>query len=135
VYAPGPLGHHLFCLEVGNGHLLWQKNLAKEYQIEETTAISASPLIDGDRLILLLGGKPDACVVAFDKNSGKEVWKSLDESAAHSSPVIITAGGARQLIVWTLQAVTGLDPATGCGQTGRFSALARSASALAKNLE
>jgi len=113
VYALGPLSHDLFCLEAGKGDLLWHKNLMKEYQIDETTSLSSSPLIDGDRLILITGGKPDACVVALDKNSGKEVWRSLSESAGHSSPIVVTAAGARQLIVWTLQSVAGLDPATG----------------------
>lgn len=113
VYAPGPLGHRLFCLEAGTGALLWDTDLAEKYQIEVTAAISASPLIEGKLLILLIGGKPDACVVVLDKDSGQEVWKSLDESAAHSSPIVVTAGAHRQLIVWTLQSVTGLNPATG----------------------
>ena len=113
VYALGPLGHRLFCLDAVSGALLWKKNLAGEYQIDESAAISASPLIEGKLLILLIGGKPDAGVIALDKDSGKEVWKSLDEYAAHSSPIVITSGGSRQLIVWTLNSVTALDPATG----------------------
>jgi len=96
-----------------SGALLWKKNLADEYQIDESAAISTSPLIEGALLILLIGGKPDAGVVALDKDSGKEAWRSLDEYAAHSSPIMITAGGSRQLIVWTLESVTSLDPATG----------------------
>jgi hypothetical protein len=64
-------------------------------------------------LILLIGGKPDAGVVALDKDSGNVVWKTLTEYAAHSSPIVITVGGTRQLIVWTVKSVTALDPATG----------------------
>ena len=74
---------------------------------------NASPLIEGDLLILVVGGKPNACVVAFDKHSGKAAWKALGDTATHSSPIAITAGGKRQLIVWTNEAVTSLDPATG----------------------
>lgn len=113
VYAMGPLGHRLFCLEAASGALVWKKDLEVDYQIDETTGISTSPLIEGKLLILLIGGTPDAGVVALDKESGQEVWRSLDEYAAHSSPIIITAGGVRQLIVWTLDSVTSLDPATG----------------------
>lgn len=113
VYALGPLGHRLFCLAAGSGELLWKKNLEETYQIDSTAAISTSPLIEGKLLILLIGGKPEASVVAFDKDSGDEVWKCLGEDAAHSSPIVITAGGTRQLIVWTLESVTALDPATG----------------------
>jgi len=113
IYATGPQAHNLYCLETISGKLLWEKDLAQQYQIEETATISSSPLVDEDRLIVQVGGKPDACVVAFDANSGKEIWKSLGESAGQDSPIIVRAGGRRQLIVWTQQSVNSLDPATG----------------------
>jgi outer membrane protein assembly factor BamB len=113
IYAPSPNGHFIFCLDAANGALVWQRNLAKDYQIEETTALSSSPLLDENRLILLPGGKPGAGVVALDAASGKEIWRSLEENAGNSSPIVVRAGGVRQLIVWTLQSVTSLDPLTG----------------------
>jgi outer membrane protein assembly factor BamB len=58
-------------------------------------------------------GKPAACVVAFERNSGKEVWSALDDAFTYSAPIVITAGGKRQFIVWTQEAVTSLDPKTG----------------------
>src|SRR5207237_1002424 len=94
------------------GDLVWEKRLEKQYQIEELKC-RASPLIDGDLLVVFVGGKPWACLVALDKNTGKEVWKALDESVSNSSPIIVTAGGKRQLIVWTGESVSSLDPATG----------------------
>jgi outer membrane protein assembly factor BamB len=113
VYATGPQAHNLYCLEAASGKLVWEKDLAQDYEIEETATISASPLVDRDRVILQVGGKPDACVVAFDRKSGSEIWRSLKESGGQASPVIIKAGGRRQLVVWTLQSVSSLDPATG----------------------
>lgn len=112
VYVIGSLGQHLYCLDVRKGAVLWQKDLVKEFHLSEANA-SASPLIDRNLLILLVGGSSNACVVALNKDSGKKAWKSLDDGAAHSSPIIITAGGARQLIVWTKQSVASLDPANG----------------------
>ncbi len=115
LYVLGSLGH-LFCLDALKGEVLWQRDLAKEYHFEETQTTSTSPLIDGDLLIVLLGmwgDNPDECVLAVDKNSGKEVWRAIKEISAHSSPVIVTAGGVRQLIVWTPKSVTSLNPATG----------------------
>src|SRR5262249_1193783 len=111
--ATGPQAHNLYCLKAVSGELVWEKDLAQDYQIEETATISASPLVDGDRVILQVGGKPDACVVAFDRTSGREIWRSLNETAGQASPVIIKAGGRRQLIVWTMHSVSSLDPATG----------------------
>src|SRR5216110_1366725 len=67
VYATGPQAHSLYCLEAASGKLVWERDLAQDYQIEDTATISASPLVDRDRVILQVGGKPDACVVAFDR--------------------------------------------------------------------
>ena len=111
VYTLGRLGH-LFCLDARKGDVLWQKNLQKDYQVEWAPG-TPSPLIEGDLLILLLGGKPGACVVAIHKDTGKEVWKALNESLTFSSPIVISSGGKRQLIVWTQESVTSLDPAAG----------------------
>ena len=111
VYTVGRLGH-LFCLDVGKGEVLWRRNLEKDYQFAFAPG-APSPLIHGENLILFIGGKPGACVVALHKDTGKEVWKSLDESLTFSSPIVISSGGKNQLIVWTQQAVTSLDPATG----------------------
>src|SRR5206468_605393 len=113
VYASGPQAHNLYCLDAASGKLAWEKDLAQDYQIEDTATISASPLVDRDRVILQVGGKPDACVVAFDSKSGREIWKSLNESGGQASPIIIKAGGRRQLVIWTLQSVSSLDPTTG----------------------
>jgi outer membrane protein assembly factor BamB len=102
----------LVCLDVPKGEVIWKKNLQKEYQASFAPGMP-SPLIEGDLLILFIGGKPEAGIVAFEKESGKEVWKALDESLTFSSPIVISSGGKRQLIVWTQESVTSLDPATG----------------------
>jgi glucose dehydrogenase len=102
-----------FCLDAAQGTVLWEKSLAKDYQLEPFSGITASPLIEDELLILFICGKPTASVVALAKDSGKEIWRALDDSFTYSSPIILTAGGKRQLIVWTQQAVTSLDPKTG----------------------
>jgi outer membrane protein assembly factor BamB len=111
VYALGRL-NQLFCLDARTGQVRWQRNLETDFQAK-WGAGAPSPLIDGERLILLIGGKPDACVIALDTNTGDEVWRALDESLTYSSPIVVTSGGKRQLIVWTQESVTSLDPATG----------------------
>jgi outer membrane protein assembly factor BamB len=111
VYTVGRLGH-VFCLDAKKGEVLWQRNLEKDYQVGFAPG-TPSPLIDGDLLILFSGGKPGACVIALHKDTGKEVWKALDESLTFSSPIVISSGGKKQLIVWTQESVTSLDPAAG----------------------
>jgi outer membrane protein assembly factor BamB len=111
IYAVGRVGH-LYCHDARTGDVHWQKDLVQDYQIKFAPG-APSPLIDGDLLILFIGGKPDACLVALHKETGAEVWKASDESLTFSSPIIVSAGGARQLIVWTQESVTSFNPATG----------------------
>jgi outer membrane protein assembly factor BamB len=111
IYTLGASGK-VFSLEAVKGDVLWQKDLKQEYP-ESDLYPSPSPLIEGDLLILLVGAKPGASVVAFNKNTGELVWKALDEEASASSPIVVSAAGKRQLIVWTPQSVTSLNPATG----------------------
>lgn len=111
IYTWGPSGI-LLCLNVLKGDVVWQRDIQKEYA--NTYLDSAgSPLIEGNLLVVPVGAKPNSCIIAFDKNTGQEIWKSLDEQPSASSPIVVSAGGKRQLIVWTPQAVTALDPATG----------------------
>jgi len=111
VYALGGNGDAL-CLNAATGDLLWHRDLAKDDAAAEL-GCRPSPLVDGDRVILCIGGKPGACVVALDLNTGRDVWKALDEPVANSSPILIAAGGQRQLIVWTGDSISSLDPGTG----------------------
>jgi outer membrane protein assembly factor BamB len=115
VYVLGSAGV-LLALNVRTGEILWRKDYVKDYGADlGTWGISGAPLVDGDRLICLVGGEPDAKVVAFDKMTGKEIWRALGSNspAGVSQPIIISAGGTRQLIIWHPQAVVSLDPATG----------------------
>jgi outer membrane protein assembly factor BamB len=111
VYALGG-GGQVHCLAARTGELLWQKNLGQEYEVRELSC-RASPLIEKNLLIVFTGAKPGACVIALNKKSGQEIWKALDESVSNSSPLVIAAGGKRQLIIRTGESVTSLDPVTG----------------------
>lgn len=114
LYTLGNKGD-LVCFDVLKGGVLWKRNLEKEYQVQEF-AFNASPLIEGNLLIVCIGSYPGtqaSSVLALDLNSGKEAWKTPTEGLTNSSPIAITAGGKRQVIVWTQGSVTSLDPATG----------------------
>ncbi|WP_373650303.1 PQQ-binding-like beta-propeller repeat protein [Schlesneria sp. DSM 10557] len=117
VYTLGSEGH-LFCLTAESGEVVWSRSFQKDYGRDQTPVwgYSSNPLLDGDRLICLVGGEGTA-VVAFDKSTGREVWRALDSTGEHasgySSPIIVEAGGKRQLIVWHPSSINGLDPETG----------------------
>lgn len=100
------------CLDTRSGKSIWTSHLNSKYEIG-VLSCRGSPLIEGNLLILSAGGKPGASVIALDKRTGNEVWKALNEIASNSSPLVITAGGRRQLIVWTDESVASLNPTTG----------------------
>ena len=102
----------LECLDARTGTVVWKHDLTTEYQLPPSS-LDASPLVDGNLLIVSIGGSPAAGVVAFDLVTGREIWKALSEAATWSSPVIVSAGGTRQLIVWMRQSVTSLNPTNG----------------------
>ena len=115
VYIVGATGT-LICLNVQTGDVIWQKDYAKDYGMQMPTwGITSAPLVDGDHLIAIVGGQPDAKVMAFDKMTGKEIWRALpsDSEQGYCQPVIFEVGGIRQLIIWHPSAVVSLDPATG----------------------
>ena len=115
VYALGAMGN-LLALNVKDGSIAWQKNFVDDFAATiPSWGATGAPLVDGDRLITLVGGEPDAKVIAFDKRTGAELWRALssDWEPGYSQPIIVEAGGARQLMIWHPTAISSLDPATG----------------------
>lgn len=113
VYTLGAEGD-LVCLDATDGKLIWKRNLPAEYKAETPVwGYSSHILIDGDKLFTLAGGK-GSVVVALDKNTGKEIWRALDNNEiGYCPPSIQEAGGKRQLIIWHPKAINGLDLETG----------------------
>jgi outer membrane protein assembly factor BamB len=115
VYMQGAMGA-LHCVKAATGELLWSKDFVTEYKTAVPTwGMTGAPLVHGKLLIALVGGKPDAEVVAFDKLSGKEIWRALspEPEPGYAQPFIVESGNVSQLIVWTPSAVSSLNPANG----------------------
>ncbi len=113
VYTLGAEGH-LFCFDLGDGEIIWEHDLTSEYETKAALwGYAAHPLIDGDKLITLVGGE-GSHAVAFNKETGEEIWKTLTSpEQGYAPPVIIEAAGKRQLILARPDAVTAVDPETG----------------------
>ena len=115
VYVVGAAGD-LFCLDVETGAVIWEKHFIQEFDtFVPTWGVASSPLVDGDRLIAIAGAEPGGLVMAFDKRTGEEIWRALDVvgEMGYGQPIIIEAGGARQLIIWHAAALVSLEPETG----------------------
>ena len=113
VYALGAMGDFT-CLDAEKGTLLWKKNFPKDYAAKvQIWGFAGHPLVYKNLVIALVGGK-DAVAVAFDKDTGKEVWKALSAAdAGYCPPTLIDAGGVKQLVVWHAESINGLNPETG----------------------
>src|ERR1043166_7583703 len=102
VYTLGAMGH-LVCLDANKGTPIWSKQLMKEYGLDTLPGsgwgFSGHPLLDGDRLICLVGGK-GSIVVAFDKDKGTEIWKALNAAQpGYDPPTLIEHEGKRMLVI------------------------------------
>ena len=113
VYALGAEGQ-LTCLATSDGTVQWAKNLKAEYGVDSPLwGFAAAPVVDGDRLYVMVGGSGHA-VVALNKQTGEELWRALsDKDAGYSTPTVIESAGVRQLIAWLPEAIHGLNPKTG----------------------
>lgn len=115
VYVLGAKGA-LLCLDVETGDVKWARDFEGEYGTRVPAwGVTGAPIVEGDLLIALVGGRGEALVVAFDKMTGREVWRALptDKEPGYSQPVIFDVGGTRQLILWHPRGVASLDPRTG----------------------
>jgi outer membrane protein assembly factor BamB len=113
VYTLGAEGN-LFCLDAVKGTEVWSKDLKKEYKTETPLwGFCGHPLIEGQKLICLVGGQ-GTVAVAFDKDTGKELWRALSaKEPGYCPPTVIEASGKRQLLIWHPEALNSLDPETG----------------------
>jgi outer membrane protein assembly factor BamB len=113
VYTLGAEGN-LFCFDAGKGDVIWSRDLKKDFGIKTPLwGFAGHPLPDGKKLVCLVGGD-GSVAVAFDKDTGKELWRALSaKEPGYAPPMIYEAGGTRQLILWHPESVNSLDPETG----------------------
>jgi outer membrane protein assembly factor BamB len=89
-----------WCFDAGTGKVVWTRNLRSDYAGRGPDfGYSASPLVDGDQVIYVPGGR-GASVVALDKLTGATRWKSGDDPAGHATPVAATIHGVKQYVLF-----------------------------------
>jgi len=113
-WALGTMGH-LHCLDAVSGDVIWSHDLGSKFEIDMPIwGLTNSPLVEDDVVVMQIGAKEDgACVIAFHKDTGEEVWRAFDDKASYVSPVMIEQAGQRVLIVWTGFRIAGMEAASG----------------------
>lgn len=112
VYTFGAEGV-LTCLDFGNGNIVWQREVNKQYKVSRGFfGAGSAPVIEGDLLFLNVGGS-GAGVVAFDTSTGDAVWQITNDKASYSTPIVATIHGERLAIFHSRNGLLILEPKTG----------------------
>ncbi|MEZ6044555.1 MAG: PQQ-binding-like beta-propeller repeat protein [Planctomycetaceae bacterium] len=134
-YTLGPEGM-LLCLDLLSGQKLWEQRLKEEFNIPDGFfGVGCTPVIEKDKLIVLVGGQTDSGVVAFNKETGDVIWESVGKKTwdgmptdvrnrsytwsgeemlvSYATPLVATIHGKRHLLCLMRQGLVSLDPDTG----------------------
>ena len=127
VYIHGPEGM-LHCIAVADGKEVWKLDTRKEFHFHQNFfGVGSVPAIEGNLLIVPIGGSPagprpndlrevkgdGTGIVAFEKKTGKIVYKITDELASYSSPRLTTIDGRRWGFYFARNGLVGFEPASG----------------------
>jgi outer membrane protein assembly factor BamB len=112
VYAFFGRGGGLHCFTV-EGEPVWQRDLG-QFVMDADWGTAASPVLVDGLVIQNCDADEDAHLIALDKRTGEEVWRTPRENyRGWSTPVLIDTGGRRELVLNGHTGVRAYDPATG----------------------
>ncbi|PYK63351.1 MAG: alcohol dehydrogenase [Verrucomicrobia bacterium] len=104
----------LHCLDLGTGKKLWSADVRAKFEAPKGFfGMACSPLLEGNAVLLNIGGADGAGIVAFDRTTGGLLWKATDDEASYSSPVAATLNGRRYAFFFTRRGLVALDPSNG----------------------
>ena len=130
VYAYGVEGN-LWCLDAKSGELVWEVDTIKKFGvIQNFFGVSGCPLIHEDLVLVSVGGSPEeskevapgqlnlvkpngSAVVAFNRKTGEEVWRSGDDLASYTSLTTANINGETIVLAWMREKLWGLRPSDG----------------------
>ena len=135
----------LVCLELKTGRVIWQRDTATEWNVPPAFfGVGSTPLLEDGRLFVMVGGQPNAGVVALNAETGKTLWANVgqtnwegettigwrseapyrwtgqEKQASYSSPVTATMHGRRHLLCLTRQGLVSLNPTNGVVNFSRW---------------
>jgi outer membrane protein assembly factor BamB len=104
----------LTCWELATGQKVWSVDTKTQFNTGRGFfGVACSPVIEGEAVILNVGGREGAGLVAFERKTGRVLWKATNDEASYSSPVVAAVGGKRRLFAITREALVAADPADG----------------------
>jgi outer membrane protein assembly factor BamB len=113
VYALGATGVAV-CADALSGAQVWKVDTVADLGAKiPTWGFAASPVVDGERVLLHVGAGPGGALVALNRLTGAEVWRGGADGAGYCTPEIFTHAESRQLILWGPEHIQSLDPVSG----------------------
>ncbi len=127
----------LYCLNIKEGTLVWHRDCLKDFKVPPGFfGVGSTPILEGNKLIVMVGGKPNSGMVAFDATTGKTIWENVGKSvwnetktgwermpeykwrgnekiSSYSSPLAVTIHGKRHLLCLMRQGLVSLNPQDG----------------------
>ena len=128
----------LVCTDLTTGKMIWERDTAKDWTVPAAFfGVGSTPVLESNRLFVMVGGQPNSGMVAFDASTGKTVWESVgknnwegvpmtawpgerkvawqawEKQASYATPVLATIHGKRHLLCVMRQGLVSVDPATG----------------------
>jgi outer membrane protein assembly factor BamB len=135
----------LTCVNLKDGKLIWARDTAKDFAVPPAFfGVGSTPILEGDNLIVMVGGQPNSGMVAFDPATGKTRWESVgkanwegqpmkgwpgdrlykwsgaEKSASYSTPVAVTIHGKRHVLCIMRQGLVSLNPTNGTVNFSRW---------------
>jgi outer membrane protein assembly factor BamB len=103
----------LHCLDL-KGNLKWSKDLGR-MQTRNAFGEGSSPALHGDTLVITWDHEgEDDFTAAFDKHTGKELWRQArEEATSWSTPLVVMHDGKPQVITSATSKIRSYDLATG----------------------
>src|SRR5262249_49943079 len=74
---------------------------------------AASPVPFEELLVVHVGAEPEGCLLALDRQTGREVWRSLPDPAGYATPILIDGALGKELVCWTPTHVRSVEARTG----------------------
>ena len=113
IYTFSPQGI-LHCIRFNDGKKVWRRDTHQEFGADKGFFGAAStPVVEGTRLLLNVGGRNGAGIVAFDKDTGRTLWQASDDEASYSSPVVADIAGERLAVFLTREGLQAVVPNNG----------------------
>ncbi len=117
--------------DVETGAQQWRIETNQRYHVVQNFfGVGSAPLVNGDAVIVMIGGSPIAdqaiapgrldrvspngsLLVAFHRNTGKELWRCGDDLASYSSPRTMQIGDRKCVLVLGREFLHVIDPVEG----------------------